>query len=391
MILSDGHGTIVSLKAGENEAGAADVTVENVANQKYVSIMTERIVKGKINVDEKKNGENLPELKESNLENVAQEIAGGQLTSEEKTALNNGATLTISLEMTNIDDTVPTKDKNEVLQAAAEKDSGIKVGLYLDLSLLKRIQNNQTGTVTKANITKTTTPVTFKLTMPDSLKAPSGVSRTFYLFRCHDGNAEVIAQSSGMEMKVSSDLFSTYAIGYKDTAVTGGSSSGKSSSGTSSTSSTASSSSSSGSSSVKTYKDNKNAAKAYFTKTGKKTVSYYEPALGKSAKNAVVKATVTLGKKVFKITSVSPYAFTGYDKLQTVTIGKNVRKLSEYSFFGCDSLKTLVIRTDRLTAKNTKGALKDSGIKEIVLEKKAIRKYKLYKKLFKGYKVTKAE
>ena len=332
-------------------------------------------------------------MKESNLENVAQEIAGGQLTSEEKTALNNGATLTISLEMTNIDDTVPSEDKNEVLQAAAEKDSGIKVGLYLDLSLLKRIQNNQTGTVTKANITKTTTPVTFKLTMPDSLKAPSGVSRTFYLFRCHDGNAEVIAQSSGMEMKVSSNLFSTYAIGYKDTAVTGGSSSGKSSSGTSSTSSTASSSSSSSgsSSSVKTYKDNKNAAKAYFTKTGKKTVSYYEPALGKSAKNAVVKATVTLGKKVFKITSVSPYAFTGYDKLQTVTIGKNVRKLSEYSFFGCDSLKTLVIRTDKLTAKNTKGALKDSGIKEIVLEKKAIRKYKLYKKLFKGYKVTKAE
>ncbi len=44
MILSDGHGRVLSLQAGENEAGATDVTVENVANQKYVSIRTERIL-----------------------------------------------------------------------------------------------------------------------------------------------------------------------------------------------------------------------------------------------------------------------------------------------------------------------------------------------------------
>ena len=44
MILSDGHGSVLSLQAGENEAGATDVTVENVANQKYVSIKTERIL-----------------------------------------------------------------------------------------------------------------------------------------------------------------------------------------------------------------------------------------------------------------------------------------------------------------------------------------------------------
>ena len=58
---------------------------------------------GKIPVDENKNGENLPELKESNLEEVAQEIASDQLTDEEETALKSGATLTISLEMTNIE------------------------------------------------------------------------------------------------------------------------------------------------------------------------------------------------------------------------------------------------------------------------------------------------
>ena len=57
MILSDGHGNILSLKAGENEASATDVTVENVANQKYLEITTERILHTHdINVDEKKTG-----------------------------------------------------------------------------------------------------------------------------------------------------------------------------------------------------------------------------------------------------------------------------------------------------------------------------------------------
>ncbi|MBR1636096.1 MAG: hypothetical protein IJ682_13715, partial [Lachnospiraceae bacterium] len=153
-------------------------------------------IKEKINVDEKKNGENLPELGDTNLE----EIAGDLLTEEEKTQVKNGATLTIALEMTNIDDRVPSEDKKEILQAAAKEENSIKIGLFIDLSLLKRINNGE-----PTPIYETKTPVTFKLTMPDSLKAPSGVSRTFYLFRCHGGNAEVIAQSSGMEMNVSSD------------------------------------------------------------------------------------------------------------------------------------------------------------------------------------------
>lgn len=121
------------------------------------------------------------------------------------------------------------------------------------------------------------------------------------------------------------------------------------------------------------------ASKGYYTKIGKKSLRFDASALGLSAKKASVPATVKINKKTYKVTSIASYAFTGYDKLTTLTIGKNVKRINSSAFSGCKSLKSLTINSKKLTAKKIKGALKGSSIKTIYVP---ADKVDAYKKIF---------
>ena len=191
-----------------------------------------------------------------------------------------------------------------------------------------------------------------------------------------------------------SDRFCTMAFVYTESSggssASRGASSGSSgvSNGSASPSNSSSSSGGGKSGGAKSYKGGKNASRAYFAKTGKKTVSYLAPSIRNKAKKAVVPEKVKLGKKTYKVTSVAPYAFTGYDNLETVVIGRNVRRLAKNCFFGCKKLDTVIVRTGHLTEKKTKGALHESGVKVVVLQKDAKGRRGLYRKIFKGCKVV---
>ena len=79
---------------------------------------------------------------------------------------------------------------------------------------------------------------------------------------------------------------------------------------------------------------------------------------------------------------MSGFAFVGYDKLKSVTIGKNVKKLDKNAFAGADKLKTIRVKTKRLTAKKVKGSLANSEVSTVVVLKPAHKRYKYYKKIF---------
>ena len=128
----------------------------------------------------------------------------------------------------------------------------------------------------------------------------------------------------------------------------------------------------------------KNASRAYFAKTGSKNVTYLSPKLGKKVKTAVVPSALKIGKKTYKVTAVSPYAFTGCDGLKAVRIGKNVKRIGDHAFFGCDKLRTLYIASTKLTKKGVKGCLKGGKIRRVVVMKRAESRYRSYKKLFTG-------
>ena len=118
--------------------------------------------------------------------------------------------------------------------------------------------------------------------------------------------------------------------------------------------------------------------------TGKDTVTF---AKAKNAKKATVPATVTINGKAYTVTAVAPKAFaSAKKKLKNAVIGANVAKIDKGAFKGCKKLKTLIVKTKKLTKKSVKGCLKGSAVKTVKVKvgsKKANKTYaKKYKKIF---------
>ncbi len=108
----------------------------------------------------------------------------------------------------------------------------------------------------------------------------------------------------------------------------------------------------------------------------------------KNLKKVNIGATVKIGGKSFKITSIAKGAFKGYKKLTSVTIGKNVTKIENSAFEKCAKVKTIKISGTGLKSVG-KNAIK--GINKKATIKCPKKKLAKYKKLFKsstGYKKT---
>ena len=123
-------------------------------------------------------------------------------------------------------------------------------------------------------------------------------------------------------------------------------------------------------------------AKGNYYKNGKGTVAYHSPKVSSKAKSITVPDTVKLGKKTYKVTEVSAYAFVGYDKLTTVTLGKNVKKLNKNAFAGANRLRAVKVKTKKLTEKKIKGCLSGSEVDTVIVLKSAYEKFNYYKKIF---------
>ena len=74
-----------------------------------------------------------------------------------------------------------------------------------------------------------------------------------------------------------------------------------------------------------------------------------------------------IGKKTYKVTAVSTYAFLDCDKLTSITIGANVKKIGASAFSGCKGVKTLVIQSRLLTKAGVKNCLKGSSVETIIV------------------------
>ena len=76
----------------------------------------------------------------------------------------------------------------------------------------------------------------------------------------------------------------------------------------------------------------------------------------------------------------------GNKKLSKVTVGTNVKKISNNAFYKCKSLKTVTIKSVLLTNKTaSKRAFKGVGKKMVIKVPKKMKK--VYVKIFKGLKV----
>ena len=106
----------------------------------------------------------------------------------------------------------------------------------------------------------------------------------------------------------------------------------------------------------------------------------------KNAKSVTIPAVIKVKGVTYKVTSIGAKAFNGSKKLTKVTIGTNIKKISNNAFFKCKSLKTVTIKSVLLTKKTaSKRAFKGVGKKMVIKVPKKVKK--VYVKIFKGLKV----
>lgn len=79
------------------------------------------------------------------------------------------------------------------------------------------------------------------------------------------------------------------------------------------------------------------------------TVAYVKPA-GKKSKSITIATSTVLDGHTFKVVAVSAKACKGCSKLQKVTISKNITSIGKNAFRGCKNLKTIVIKSTKLTS-----------------------------------------
>ncbi len=97
--------------------------------------------------------------------------------------------------------------------------------------------------------------------------------------------------------------------------------------------------------------------------------------------SVTIPATVKVNNVTYTVTSIAAKAYKGNKKLKKIVIGKNVSKIGKEAFLNCKNLKTITIKSTKLTsvgAKAIKGIHKKAKI-TCPAKKKAA-----YKKLFKA-------
>lgn len=209
----------VSVKPVNNlkEGTYTDTLIISGDNNVKIFVPVSFIVKskpsGKITVDVK-GGTEVPT---TSIKTVDTEVYNHVLTDEELSQVKDGADAAIYIETQNIEKSVPNQDKKAVEQAIQEivkKDnskSNIKTGMYLDISLFKKIGSNN-----PIQLNETKGAIKLQIEVPQNLRKEN---RSYMILRVHNGKADLLAGSydsnTGM-FSFETDKFSTYALVYSD-------------------------------------------------------------------------------------------------------------------------------------------------------------------------------
>lgn len=144
------------------------------------------------------------------------EVAEALLNASEIERVKGGENALVYLLLSEADDTVTAEEKQKIEALAESTAKGMNIGLYLDLSLYKKVGNDAPSKITQTG----NQTVTIDITLPESLKA-ANAERTYYIIYVHDGVAKQIrSQYKDGVLTFEASEFSVYAIAYKDKTVT---------------------------------------------------------------------------------------------------------------------------------------------------------------------------
>jgi hypothetical protein len=97
-----------------------------------------------------------------------------------------------------------------------------------------------------------------------------------------------------------------------------------------------------------------------------------------TAKTITIPDTIKVSGVTYKVTSIASSALKSNIKIRKVTIGANVDTIGKLAFYGCKNLKTIIIKTKKLTSKSIGSkALKNIYARaSIQVPKKKLKAYK---------------
>lgn len=99
-----------------------------------------------------------------------------------------------------------------------------------------------------------------------------------------------------------------------------------------------------------------------------------------------IPATIKYKEVTYKVTAISANAVKGNKKIKSATIGANVKSVAAKAFNNCPKLKTVTIKSTKLTKKTaSKKSFSKVNKKMVIKVPKKVKK--TYAKIFKGYKV----
>ncbi|MBO6244463.1 MAG: InlB B-repeat-containing protein, partial [Clostridia bacterium] len=190
--------------------GIANVTIKNVDGGNYIVETTELtfviIEPGTVDYIEPKT----PNANNAKVTETPEEvIAKINLTDEDVDNIKHGKNIDVYLEVKDISNSVSNSDK----KAIEEKLGKSNLGLYLDVSLFKKVTGEEA-----TKILETKEPITISFELPDELiNKNSKVERSYKILRLHEGSVEELdVKVDGKTATFETDKFSTYALTYTD-------------------------------------------------------------------------------------------------------------------------------------------------------------------------------
>ena len=170
------------------------------------------MIKEEVKVDIKVEVVKKEDTPDTSIEGSKDEVIKSVLTEDEIKAVNDGAKVEVSFDISNIEKTVTDSDKRLIDD---KLKAGEKIGTILDIALNKTVGGN-TNSVHELN-----SAITLKVAVPDSIvNKDAAIQREYGVIRIHDGVSENIDATYNAEdntITFATDRFSTYAIVYSDT------------------------------------------------------------------------------------------------------------------------------------------------------------------------------
>ena len=139
-------------------------------------------------------------------------VANAVLTEEQIKSVADGENIEIRVDVKDISDNVPKKDKSVIesgMEEYRKKFPALTVGMYVDISLFIKMGKDNWNTVAR-----TTEPIEVVIGIPSELQRND---REFFVIRSHEGEYELLTDmdDSSDTITIRTDKFSAYAIAYE--------------------------------------------------------------------------------------------------------------------------------------------------------------------------------